>query len=109
MSRVRTLKKIAGFLEIGVMLLAVAGLLFRATLYWKLPVDSGQAYGTGDVLDLGIALLLFVTCGLCASAGVAISILGEKADKRFAYQAFFIGVLSFVAYDWLHPYVPRLV
>jgi hypothetical protein len=60
-------------------------------------------------VDLGLALLLFIVCSLCAICGVAISLLGDKSDKRYAYQAFFIGVVSFVAYDWLYTHVPRLV
>jgi hypothetical protein len=109
MNRVERLKRLAASLEIGVLGLAVLALLFRATVYWQLPAGSGEPYGTGDVIDLGLALLLFLACGFCAICGVAISMLGDKADKRFAFQAFFIGVVSFLAYDLLHPYVPRLV
>jgi hypothetical protein len=109
MDRLTRLKKLAASLEIAVLVLAVAALVFRATLYWQLPAADGEPYGTGDVLDLALALVLFVVCSLCAVTGVAISILGDRADKRFAYQAFFIGVLSFVAYDWLYPHVPRLL
>lgn len=109
MDRVTRLKQTAASLEVAVLLLAVGALLFRATVYWRLPPVGGAAYGTGDVIDLGLAMLVFVVGGLCAVTGVAISFLGDKADKRYAYQAFFVGVVSFIAYDWLHPHVPRLL
>ena len=109
MDKIQRLKKVAASLEIGALVIVVWALLFRATLYWKLPPASGEPYGTGDVLDFAFAILLFGVCCLCAMAGVAISLLGDQGDKRFAYQAFFIGVVSFFAYDLLHPYVPRLL
>jgi len=103
------LKAIAARLEIAVLAIALLALAFRATLYWTLPGGGNGGSGPGALLDFGLALLLFLLCALCASAGVAISVLGERSDKRHAYQAFFIGVLSFLAYDLLYPHVPQLL
>lgn len=109
MAGLETIKRLAGILEKVVIGLALLALLYRATLFWRLSAETGQAYGTGDLLDLALALLLFLLCLLCAGVGVAISMLGEKEDKPLAYKAFFVGILSFIGYDLLHPLIPRLM
>lgn len=109
MGRLEMTKRLAGVLEKTAIGFALWSLFYRATLYWKLPAEPGQNYGLGDLLDLLFALLLFLICLFCAGTGVAISILGEKDDKPLAYKAFFIGLLSFLSYDLLHPYIPRLI
>ena len=102
MIKLEQIKRLSITLQIGVGLIGSVALAFRATLYWTLP-------GSGDVLDFALAMLLFAVCALCATSGVAISLLGGPGDKRHAYQAFFVGVLSFLAYDLLHPLLPRLM
>ena len=109
MLKLEQIKRLSITLQIGVGLIGVTALAFRATLYWSLPAASGDTPGSGDLLDFALAMLLFVVCALCATAGVAISLLGGPGDKRHAYQAFFVGVLSFLAYDLLHPLLPRLM
>lgn len=89
MGRLENIKHFARLLEKSAIGLALGSLFYRATLYWELPAKPGQDYALGDLLDLILALLLFLTCLLCAGAGVAISMLGEKDDKPLAYRAFF--------------------
>jgi hypothetical protein len=103
------LKQAARYLEAGSVALALAALAYRATLYWQLPSGGTQAPGVRDLVDFGLALLLFFICALCATAGVAINMMGERSDRPRAYRAFFIGVVSFLLYDILHPHVPRLM
>jgi hypothetical protein len=103
------LKRAAAILEVAAIVIALLGLTYRATLFWLLPAASAEAPGLAALLDFGLAMLLFVVCMLCAGVGVAISLQGSQDDKRYAYRAFFIGVLSFFCYDLLHPYVPRLL
>ena len=109
MIKLEQIKRLSITLQIGVGLIGVTALAFRATLYWTLPGAADGNPGSGDVLDFTLAMLLFAVCALCATSGVAISLLGGPGDKRHAYQAFFVGVLSFLAYDLLHPLLPRLM
>ncbi len=109
MSRLSRIKHLAGLLEKATILLALGALLYRATVYWRLSAGPEQSAGPGEWIDLGLALLLFLVSLACASTGVAISMLGGKSDKPLAYRAFFIGVLSFLGYDLIHPYIPRLL
>lgn len=109
MIRLERLKRLSITLQLGAVMIGVLALAYRATFYWTLPAASGNAAATGEVVDFALALLLFLVCALCATSGVAISVLGERSDKRHAYQAFFVGVLTFLAYDLLHPYLPRLM
>lgn len=106
---VARLTRTASYLEISALVLTAIALGFRATLYWTLPtVDDGNA-GPAYMIDLGLAMLLFATCLTCAGVGVAISLYGPQATKGRAYRAFFVGVLCFLCYDLVYPYVPRLV
>jgi hypothetical protein len=109
MTRLEKLKRLSLWLQASAIATGVLALIYRATLYWALPrANTGKA-GIGDLLDFALAMLLFLVCALCASSGVAISVIGERSDKRHAYQAFFVGVLSFLAYDLVYPYLPRLM
>lgn len=109
MTRVDTLKRLASPLQIAAVTLALLGLGYRATLYWTLPTGDEGAPGLGPVVDFSLAMLLFLVCAGCATVGVGIALWGEPRDKPVAYRAFFVGVLSFLGYDLLYPYVPRLV
>jgi hypothetical protein len=109
MIKLESVKKLSAGLEIGAVTIAVAGLLFRATFYWTLQPEPGKAYGTGAVLDFVFALALFLVCTLCTVSGVVISFMGVAEDKRLAYRAALVGILSFVGYEFLHGHLPRLM
>lgn len=103
------LKTAATYLEITSILISLFALAYRATLYWLLPASSDGTPGLAPLLDFSLAMLLFAVCLLCAGAGVGIHMQGEISDRRYAYRAFFIGVLSFLIYDLLYPHIPRLL
>ena len=103
------LKPVSFKLEVIAIVLAVFALLYRATMYWHLPIATGEAYGLGDLLDFGLALALFLICILCAAAGVALSTKPDPEQHRLAFRPVLVGILSFVVYYFLHPYVPRLI
>ena len=102
------LKRLSTQLEIGVVALTLATLLYRMTLYWLLPAAAEQAYGTRDLIDFGLGMALFLLCGLCAAVGVALSFRAEPDDHRLAFRPVLVGILCFVAYYFIHPYLPRL-
>jgi len=96
-------------LEIAVVGLALAALIYRASLYWMLPAPEGKTYGTGDVIDFVLGMILFLLSGLCAAAAVGMSVTAEGAQQQLAFRPAVVGITSFVIYYFLHPYVPRLV
>lgn len=102
-------KTIAMGLQTAAIGIAALGLLYRATVYWTLPLAPGAAYGARDIVDFLFALGLFLVCTLCTVAGVAISIMGGTADKGLAFRAVLVGVLSFMTYEFLHDHLPRLM
>lgn len=113
--RHHTINRAARVLERASVTLAVAALLFRATVYWRLPPTAGASYGRGDILDFALGLLLFAVCCACAASGVALSLRvaraegGGRAAMGQAYRPVVVGMTSFVTYYFLHPYVPRLL
>ena len=99
-------------LETAVLAVAGVAVLFRLTWYWQLPKAEGASYGTGDVLDFALTLLLFLVATACAACGVALSLRGAPGradDVGRAYRPLLIGITTFVAYYFLAPYLPRLV
>lgn len=109
MIELEKLRRVAAVLQVVTLGLVVVGLVFRATIYWTMQPQSGAAFGSGDILDFAIALALFLTSTLCAMSGVGISLLGTQADKGLAYRVMLVGILSFLAYEFLHGRVPRLM
>ena len=109
MARFRLIKQGSVYLETIAMVLAIGALLFRATIYWKMPIEPGAGYGVGDIIDFVLGFVLFIICGLCAIAGVALSAMQHPEAQQSAYRPILIGITSFVVYYFVHPYVPRLL
>lgn len=103
------MKSVSVTLEIVTVALAILALLFRATLYWLIPGEEGEAYRLGDILDFGLMVLLFVAGGVCAGLGVALSMRGDELEQRLAFRPVLVGICSFVIYYFAHPHVPRLL
>lgn len=102
-------KKISTGLQTAAIGIAALGLLYRATVYWTLALEPGAAYGVRDIVDFLFALALFLVCTLCTVSGVAISVMGDTADKGLAFRAVLVGILSFMTYEFLHDHLPRLM
>jgi hypothetical protein len=102
------LDTLTAWLERSVLGVAAVAVIFRASLYWHLPKAAGAAYGTGDVVEFGLCLLLFVLSSACAACGVAMSLRGAGAPTGPAYRPVLIGITSFVAYYLLAPQLPQL-
>lgn len=109
MSNLELLKRWSVRFQIAAVALAVAGVLFRATLYPLFESQPDAVFGTADVVDFVFALALFLTCTLCAVTGVGISLLGKESDKGLAFRAMLAGVLSFLGYEYIHGLVSGLV
>ncbi|MEM7254010.1 MAG: hypothetical protein AAF493_21535 [Pseudomonadota bacterium] len=109
MALYKTLLRSARPLEIITIVLAVGALIYRATVYWKIPVAPGEPYGLGDLIDFGLGLLVFLIACICAACGVGISMTAPPDIKPQAYRPLFIGMGSFLLYYFLHPHVPRLL
>ena len=107
--RFRAIKRGSAYLETSALVLAVGALLFRATIYWRMPIELGAEYGVGDIIDFVLGFVLFIICGLCAGAGVALSAMQHPEAQQSAYRPILIGITSFVVYYFVHPYVPRLL
>ena len=86
--------------------LTLLGLLFRATLYWLIPVEPGQPAGFGDVIELLIYLPIISMASLVLLLSVVAAFLKNYGG---AIRVFLVGVASPLAYYFLHSYVPRLI
>ena len=102
------LDRVARWLEHGVVAVAGIAVLFRLSGYWHLPKAAGATYGTGDVVEFGLTLLLFVLGTACAGCGVAMSLRGAGTSTGKAYRPLLIGITTFVAYYLLAPQLPQL-
>ena len=104
------------FLKIAVLfssttlvLLVLAGLVFRATFYWTLPVNPGDAYGVADVLELVIYFTILVMAGSNIILGLLLLMIPTWRDVRLAIISLIVSVLIPPLYFMLHSLVPRLM
>jgi len=101
-----TITKITAFFAIALVVLALLGLLFRATLYWKIPVVSGEPAGLGDIIEMLFYFAVMGVAGLVIAFSVIVALL---KNYRGAIRAFLVGVVTPVAYYFLYSYMPRLL
>jgi len=104
-----TIKRLARALETATVATALLALGFRATLYWRWPPPPGASYGSGDLVDFGLGLVVFALATLAASCAVALSLRADRAGMAAAYRPLVVGTTTFAVYYFLHPYVPRLL
>lgn len=90
-------------------LLAVVGLLYRATLYWKMPLLPGDPYGISDVIEVFWFMALLVLAGLTLMFSAAIAFVPQLRNARLAFVLFLAAILAPVGYYFIHPFVPRVV
>ncbi len=95
-------------LEYCVLGVAVAALLFRLTWYGHLPKAGGARFGSGDVVEFGLTLLLFLLSTACAACGVGLGLRSDGQPGATAYRPLLVGVTTFVAYYFLAPQLPQL-
>ena len=89
--------------------LVCGGWLYRATLYWRIPVAPGDPYGLGDVIELLIYLALL---GSSASIlGIALVFMLVPTFRRWPAIAALVGagLLATPLYIAVHAHLPQLV
>ncbi len=101
------LERVARHLEHAVLAVAASAIVFRIGVYAHLPKAEGAAYGSGDVVDFALTLLLFLLATACAACGVAISLRSGQGATSNAYRPVLIGITTFVVYYLLAPQLPR--
>lgn len=85
----------------------ITALLFRATLYWHLPLAPNTAYGIADVLELVLALAIVVLAALSFLSGISLLALKPIRNPRLGGAALLCALLCPSAYWILHPIVAQ--
>ena len=101
-------RRTAYFFGISTFILAMLGLLYRATYYWEIPVHPGDPYGFGDILDglFGLAVLGF---GGAALFVATIQLVFPRVrDFRTACRCAAVVALAWISYFVLHSRVHDL-
>jgi len=89
-------------------LLFIGGLAFRATLYPRLPVAPGEAYGLADIIEYGIGMLLLVAAASGFALGVLLIVLRRFALVRLGVVLLVFSLAAALAYRPLHSFVASL-
>jgi uncharacterized membrane protein YidH (DUF202 family) len=103
-----SLNRLAGALERAVVALAILALAFRVLVYGHIPRPPDAAWGSADVIDFALALLLFLLALACTGLAVALSTRAREHERGRAYRPAVVGMTTFVAYYLVHPYLPVL-
>lgn len=103
------LRTIAAFFLSAQLLLVLGGWLFRATLYWTIPVAPGEPYGLGDVLEWLIGITLVGTSVIAIGLAALFAAIRRLRDWRAVAMLGLSGALAFPITILVHPHVPQLV
>ncbi len=90
-------------------LLVLFGLIFRATLYWTLPVAPGEPYGIADILELIIYFTILGMASLNVIVGLILLLVPNWRDIRLAVIALIVSLIMPPLYFMLHSLVPKLM
>ena len=91
------------------LLLVLFGLIFRATFYWTLPINPGDAYGIADVLELVIYFAILAMAALTMLFAVLMLIVPAWRDIRIAIISLIVSLIMPPLYFMLHSFVPKLM
>ena len=102
------IRKTTCFFAALCILLALTGLLFRATFYWDFPVHPGDPYGLGDIIEMAIYMVLLCVAGFTLVLSCVVLALPKCRNIRLVVFAFLSALMSWAAYYYLIGYVQRL-
>jgi hypothetical protein len=81
------------------LVIAALGVVYRRTLYWRIPVAKGDPYGLGDIIDGLFFLVMFIAASITVLAAI---IAFVKAQTRAGGVLLLCGVLAYIGYRTLH-------
>ena len=90
-------------------LLVLFGLIFRATLYWTLPISPGEPFGLADILELFIYFTILGMAGLLILFALLMLTVPAWRNIRLAIIALIVSLIMPPLYFMLHAVVPRLL
>ncbi len=105
----RIINRLGKFSAISMVLLVIAALIFRATLYWWLPVAPGEPAGGGDVIELLLFFGILLVATVTMVIGLLLMIVPAWRDMRLGIVVLIISLISPPLYFILHSMIPRLV
>ncbi|MGE0860264.1 MAG: hypothetical protein AB7P42_14245 [Gammaproteobacteria bacterium] len=110
MNRASVLPRLARGLEYAVLILAALGLAFHLLGHGLFPRPASAEWGTADLIDFGLLLLLFLVSTACAACGVAISLANARGNgggpPSAAFRPLLVGITTFVIYYFVVPRLP---
>lgn len=103
------INKLGKFLAITMVLLVIVALIFRATLYWWLPVAPAEAAGGGDIIELFLFFGILIVATITMLIGLLLMFVPAWQDMRLGLVVLIISVVSPPMYFMLNNLVPKLV
>ena len=103
------IRRIYQVLAIVPFVILVLALLFRATLYWSIPVADGEPKGGGDILEVLLFLILLGSCLLSILFSAFIAVVPKIRNHTYSMKLLLIGIVVPLVYWFIHPWVPRLI
>lgn len=105
----RAPKRIAAVVIASQVALVLGGWLFRATLYWKIPVAKGDPYGPGDLLDLLFSFAVLGSSAVALASAALLAAVRRWRRWRLVAALAFAGLVATPLFAFVHPHVPQLV
>jgi hypothetical protein len=89
-------------------LLFIGGLVFRAMVYWRLPIAAGDPYGIADIVEYGLYMILLVAAVAAFLLGAVLVIVRKLGLARIGVALIVVSAVATLAYSPLHTFVARL-
>jgi len=102
------LNKLARFFAATTVLLVIVALIFRATLYWWLPVTPGEPAGSGDVTELLLFFGILAVASITMVIGLLLMVIPAWRDMRLGVIVLIISLISPPMYFMLNSLMPAL-
>ena len=95
---------------IGVQLfLMCGGWIYRATVYWRIPVARGDAYGLGDIIELWVYFGLIGSSIITLTVAAALMCVPTLRHWRSIAALACVGLLAVPLFVFVHSHLPRVM
>ena len=88
-----------------VITVTVTAVCYRVFIYGIFEKDPRSHYGVGDMIDFGLGMFVFLTCGL-SGLWCFRTMTEGTAPTTELWRSAVLAMTSFVAYYFAHPILP---
>ncbi|GAA0820838.1 hypothetical protein GCM10009111_26930 [Colwellia asteriadis] len=91
-------EKVLAFSTAFIHVVAFTAIVYHSQIYHHIPVSAGDAYGLGDVINLGFAFVIVCIWFCSALSALILSIVNFKSNSWFAFKTLLFSSVALIGY-----------